>query len=73
MVHVRPAVRPATGPSTRVKREQLNRRGFAAFIADRPEPVDLIERVLLRLDWFAHRVKGRVKLPHLRKCWRILW
>jgi hypothetical protein len=59
MIQVRPVVRLTTEPLARVKHERVNRRGFAAFIADRPEPVDLIERVLLRLDWFAQRVASR--------------
>ena len=34
-------------------------RSFAAYMRDRPEPLDRVERVLLRLDWVVRRLARR--------------
>ena len=34
-------------------------RSFAAYMRHRPEPLDSIERVLLRLDWLRWRLGHR--------------
>lgn len=34
-------------------------RSFAAYMADRPAPLDLVERTLLRLDWLIRRLRAR--------------
>ncbi len=34
-------------------------RSFAAYMRDRPEPLDGVERALLRLDWIVWRLTRR--------------
>ncbi len=41
------------------QRVQEQDRSFAAYLAERPVPVDRVERVLLRLNWFTRRIFGQ--------------
>ena len=34
-------------------------RSFAAYLRDRPEPLDGVERALLRFDWVVRRLARR--------------
>ena len=54
MVSIRPAAR--TNDHAHVSDKE---RGYAAYLADRPAPVDRVERLLLRLDWFMRRLIGQ--------------
>lgn len=36
-----------------------NRRAFTMYMAGRPTPVDMFERILLRLDWIMYRMSSR--------------
>jgi hypothetical protein len=36
---------------------------FAAYVATRPDPLDAVERILLRLSWLAWRVTHRPTPP----------
>ncbi len=48
-----------TRRTTRATRQDDDPSSFASYMRDRPEPLDGLECVLLRLDWviwrFAHR------------------
>ncbi len=54
-----PSAAPVHERRDAAARRGKDARSFAAYMRDRPAPLDRVERILLRLDWVVRRLARR--------------